>query len=80
MKYKVMLCTHGGMQQLGVRYWEIMIKYYIWISVRSLLAIEILHELAIRSIEFLLAFTHEYLYADLSMEIHLGIGVDGNIG
>ena len=53
-----------------------MIKFYIRISVRSLLAIESLHELASRSIEFLLAFTHEYLYVDVSMDIHLGIWVD----
>ena len=47
---------------------------------RSLLDIEILLELTRRSIDFVISFTQEDLDVDLLMEMHLGIGVDENIG
>ena len=51
-----------------------------WISVRSLLAIEIIHELPSRSIEFLLAFKQANNDVDVFTEIHLGMVVYGNRG
>ena len=51
-----------------------------WISVRSLLAITIIYEFPSRKFDFILAFTLSELDVDVFMEIHLGMGVDGNIG
>ena len=51
-----------------------------WTSVRSLLTIASIHEFPIRSIDFVIAFHQSYLDVDVFMEIHLGMGVDGNRG
>ena len=51
-----------------------------WVSVRSLFAIESIHELPSISIDFLLDFGKAYIDMDVFMEISLGIGVGGNRG
>ena len=57
MKYKARLCAHGGMQRLGVKYWETYAPVVNWISVRTLLAVAKIHGLSSQSIDFVLAFT-----------------------
>ena len=47
------------------------------ISVRSLLAIEIINEFPSISIEYVLYFNQVHLDMDVFMEIPLGMGVDG---
>ena len=47
---------------------------------RSILAIEIIHEFPSRSIDFVLDFHQDDLDVDIFMEIPLGMGFDGNIG
>ena len=44
-KQKAKICPRGGMQQWGVKYWEIYAPVVDRISVRSLLAISSIHEL-----------------------------------
>ena len=68
------------MQQWVVNYWETYSPVVNWRSVRSLLALEILHEFPIRSIEFLLAFPQAYVDVDVLMYIPLVMLVDVNIG
>ena len=68
MKYKARLCAHGGMQQWGVDYWETYAPVVNWLSVRTLLALSILHGYHSRSIDFVLAFPQADL--DLSL-IHI---------
>ena len=55
-KQKYRLCVHGGIQQWGVHYWETYAPVLNRIILRSLLAIESIHELPSTSIDFLLAF------------------------
>ena len=57
MKYKAILCSHGGLKQWGVDYQDTYAPVVNWISVRSILAISSIHELPSRSIDFVLAFT-----------------------
>ena len=47
---------------------------------RSLLEIASIHKLTIISIDFVFAFTQADLDVDLFMDIHLGMGFDGNRG
>ena len=51
-----------------------------WISVMSLLAIESMHELPRRSIDFVLAFPQSDLDVDLVTDLPLVMLVDGNRG
>ena len=74
------LCAHSGMQQLGVNYWGTHYWGVNWINVRSLLAIESIHELQSISIDFLLAFPQSDLHVDVFIEIPLGMGVDRKRG
>ena len=39
MKHKYRLCSRGGIQEWGVKYWETYAPAVNWISARSLLAI-----------------------------------------
>ena len=78
MKHKSRLCANEGMQQWGVNYWETYNIVVNWISVRSRLAIESIHEFPIISIDFLPAFSQSELDVDVFMDITLGMGVDVN--
>ena len=80
MKNKDILCAHREMQQWGVNYWETYYPVANWISISSLLDIEIIHELQSRSIEFVLTFPQDDLDADVFMDLPSGIVVDGNRG
>ena len=51
-----------------------------WIRLRSLLEIEIIHELPSRTIDFVLSFPPADLDADVFMDLPLGTGFDGNRG
>ena len=45
IKHKYILCSHVGIRQWGVDYWETYYPGVNYISVKSLLDIEIIHEL-----------------------------------
>ena len=60
MKHKSRLFANGVMQKWVVNYWETYATVVNWISVRSLLALAIIHEFPSRSIDFVLAFPQDY--------------------
>jgi len=64
-KPKARLCAHGGMQTWGQNYWETYAPVVNWASVRLTLAIEKIHGLSLKSINFVLAFPH----ADLEIPV-----------
>jgi hypothetical protein len=80
MKYKGRLCAHGDMQTWGENYWETYSPVVNWLSVRTLLAISIVHDLDTRAIDFTLAFPQADLDVDVFMEMPYGFDCDGNRG
>ena len=70
MKHTYRLCSHRGMQQWGIDYWETYAPVVSLISVRSLLIIAIIHEFSKTSIEFVLAFTQDDIDVDVFMEAY----------
>ena len=56
LKHKAMLCAHGGQQRWGVNYWETYFPVVNWMSARLMLIISIIHDLLVRSVDFVLAF------------------------
>ena len=73
LKHKARLCAHGGMQTWGENYWET-----YWLSVRTLMALSIIHDLETRSIDFVLAFPQAELDVDIYMELPYGFDIDGS--
>ena len=67
------------MKQWVVKYWKHYAPVVNRISVRSLLAIESIHEFPSISNDFLIAFNQADLDMYVFMEITLGMGVNGNI-
>ena len=80
MKHQARIFAHGVMQQWGVNYWETYDPVVNWISVSSLLAIESIHELPSRSIDFLLTFPQYELDVYFFIYLPLVIVVDVNRG
>jgi hypothetical protein len=78
LKHKARLCAHGGMQQWGVNYWETYAPVVNWMSVRTLMALSIIHSLETRSIDFVLAFPQADLESDIYMELPFGFDLDGD--
>jgi hypothetical protein len=76
-KHKARLCAHGGMQQLGVSYWETYSPMVNMLAVRLLLALCNIHGLESKSINFVLAFPQADLDEDIWMELPTGIVVSG---
>ena len=80
LKHKARLCAHGGQQTWGVNYWETYAPVVNWLSVRTLLALSIIHDLETRSIDFVLAFPQADLDVDIFMELPYGFDIDGKRG
>ena len=80
MKYKARLCAHGGMQTWGENYWETYSPVVNWLSVRTLLAISVVHDLDTRAIDFTLAFPQADLDVAVFMEMPYGFDHSGNRG
>ena len=79
IKHKYILCSHVGIRQWGVDYWETYAPVVNWISVRFLISIAIIHELPSIPIECIPALTKAELYVDIFMYIPLWMLVDGNM-
>ena len=71
-KHKARLCAHGGMQQWGIDYWETYAPVVNWLSIRTLLAISMIHGLESRSIDFVLAFPQATLEESVYTELPYG--------
>jgi hypothetical protein len=78
LKHKARLCAHGGMQTWGENYWETYAPVVNWLSVRTLMALSIIHDLETRSIDFVLAFPQAELDVDIYMELPYGFDIDGS--
>jgi hypothetical protein len=78
LKHKARLCAHGGMQTWGENYWETYAPVVNWLSVRTLMALSIIHDLETRSIDFVLAFPQADLDVDIYMELPYGFDIDGS--
>ena len=78
LKHKARLCAHGGMQTWGENYWETYAPVVNWLSVRTLMALSIIHDLETRSIDFILAFPQAELDVDIYMELPYGFDIDGS--
>ena len=61
IKYKARLCSHGGQQIWGENYWESFSLVVHCLSIRTMMAISIIHRLQTRSVNFTLAFPQEDL-------------------
>ena len=72
-KQRYRLFSHGGMQQWGVKYCETHAPVENWIIVRSILAIESIHESKSRSIDFVIAFAQADIDVDVFMDLPLGM-------
>eukprot|EP00957_Ditylum_brightwellii_P193397 14725772-Ditylum_brightwellii.AAC.1 len=77
MKHKVRLCAHGGMQQWGLDCWETFSLLIMWITVRTLLTIDPIHNLPTQCIDFVLAFSQADFDVDIFMKLSVGMTVDG---
>ena len=50
--HKACLCTHEGMHQWGVNYWETYSPVVYWVYVRSIITLIILRDLHTKSVVF----------------------------
>ena len=66
------------MQQWGDSYWETYPPVVNMLSVRLILAIDKLHNLYSKAIDFVLAFPQAYLEEDIWMYFPIGFQVDGH--
>ena len=67
VKHKVHLCSHGGMQQRLVNYWEKYSTVVNWMYLRAILTLRILRNLHTKSVDFVL----DYTQADVKLEIFM---------
>jgi len=74
-KHKAHLCSHGGMQQWGVSYWETYSPVVNMLTVQLLLALCNIRRLHSKSIDFVLAFPQVDLDVDIWMELPMGTRV-----
>jgi hypothetical protein len=72
-KHKAWLCTHGGQQIWGVKYWDTYAPVVTWASIQLLLIIAKIHGLKSKSIDFVLAFPQADLEVPVYMELPAGI-------
>ena len=78
MKHKARLCAHGGMQRWGEDYWETYSPVVNWVTVRTLMALSLIHGLETKSIDFVLAFPQADLDTDVYMELPFGFDFAGS--
>jgi hypothetical protein len=66
-----------GCKTWGVSYWETYAPVVNWMSIRTLMALSIIHDLETHSINFVLAFPQAPLDVDIYMEPPYGFDIDG---
>jgi hypothetical protein len=75
-KHKPRLCAHDGIQVHGDTFWETYAPVVNWMSVQLMLTFSEIHQLHIRSIDFMLAFPQADVKVDIYMELPLGCSTD----
>ena len=78
LKHRARLCDHGGMHKWVINYWETYAPLVKCISVQTLLAINKIHKLRSRSIDFVLEFPQTDL--DVNVYMELPISIDAHNG
>ena len=79
-KHKARLCAHGGMQTLGVNYWDTYAPTVNWISIRFLLVVAQALQLHTQAIDFTLAFPQADLEVPVYMELPAGMELANDSG
>jgi hypothetical protein len=77
-RHKACLCAHGGMQTWGTIYWETYAPVVNWASICLLLTVAKIHDLPLKSIDFVLAFPQGDLEVPVYMEFLLGFDAPQN--
>ena len=72
-KYKSRLNIHGGKQVYGMNYFETYAPVVTWFAIRLLLIGSIIFTLALRQIDFVLAYPQAPIEQDMFMELPHGI-------
>ena len=75
IKQKARLCTHGGMQQWRINYWETYYPVVNWMFVRAMLTLLILRELHTKSVDSVLTYDQDDVKSYIFMELPIGFGV-----
>ena len=75
-KHKARLCSHYGMQQWGDSHWGTYSPVVNMINVRLILAIDKIHSLDSKAIDFVLEFTQAYMEEDIWMQLTIGFQVE----
>ena len=77
LKQKARLCAHAGLQQLGDSYWKTNSPVVNMLTVRLILAIEKIHNIDSKAINFILAFPQADLKEDIWMQLPVGFQING---
>ena len=72
-KYKARLNINGGKQVYGLNYYETYAPVVTWFAIRLVIILAVLFNLAMRQIDFTLAYTQAPVETDLYMELPQGI-------
>ena len=76
-KYKARLNLHGGKQIYGMNYYETYAPVVTWFAIRLLLIIAIILSLALRQIDFVMAYPQADIEMDMYMSLPFGIELKG---
>ena len=77
IKHKSCICSHGGMQQWGVNYWENYSPVVNWISIGVMLILNILRDIHNKSVYFVLVYTKADIESKIFMELPIEFWVEG---
>ena len=77
-KHKAWLCSHGGVQQYEVNYWETYSSTVNWVSVRFLMIFAQILNLDTKAIVFVLVLPQDYLDVPFYMELPAGMYLAGH--
>ncbi len=72
-KYKARLNIHGGKQVYGMNYYETYAPVVTWYTICLVVTMSTLFNLALRQIDFVLAYTQAHFETELYMELPQGI-------
>ena len=73
VKYKARLNLHGGKQELGANYFEMLYPVFTWIAICFLLVLVILNCWSMIQIDFVMAYTQAPIECKMYMTLPHGI-------
>jgi hypothetical protein len=72
-KHKTLLNLHGGKQVYGMNYFETYVPVVTWFAIRLIIIFGIIFLLALRQVDFVMAYPQAPIEEDIYMEIPQGI-------